>query len=210
VEPLPRRRRVGSWIRAAAPHLVPPPPYAPEYDHPLIVLCPGARFGPAKRWPLDRFAGLATHLVLDLGAEVAVAGTKGDIWAERTIAAHAGSRIRCLVGKTTLTELMGLLGQADVVVSNDSGAMHLAAALGTPVVALFGSSNPAWTGPLGEHHKVLHHPPPGSPCYRPTCRYDHYRCLEATTTNEVVDSTAGVLSRSTESGAAAQATSLDA
>jgi heptosyltransferase-2 len=192
------------------PQIKTSPPLLSGCRRPLVVLCPGARFGPAKRWPVPRFAELAGRLTRELGVEVAVAGTKGDVWAERSIAAHAGPRVRRLVGRTTLPEVMGLLGQADVVVSNDSGAMHLAAALGTPVVALFGSSNPEWTGPLGEGHTVLYHPPPCSPCYRPTCRYDHYQCLEAVTVGEVVNVVAGVLSRPTKCAAAIRETSSDA
>jgi heptosyltransferase-2 len=175
------------------PRLRAPSPLLSDCRRPLVVLCPGARFGPAKRWPVPRFAELAARLVYDLNTEVAVAGAKDDVWAERAIAAHAGPGVRRLVGKTTLAEVVGLLGQANVVVSNDSGAMHLAAALGTRVVALFGSSNPDWTGPLGEGHRVLYHPRPCSPCYRPTCRYDHYRCLEDVVVSEAVDAVTTLL-----------------
>jgi heptosyltransferase-2 len=168
------------------PRIETPTPYLAAPHRPLIVLCPGARYGPAKRWPVTRFAHLASLLVRDLGAEVAVAGTPNDVWAERSIAARVPDGIIPLVGKTDLPQLMGLLAQADAVVSNDSGAMHLAAALGTPVVGLFGSSTPTWTGPLGEHHVTLYHPPPCSPCYEPVCRFEHYACLQTLAVPEVL------------------------
>jgi heptosyltransferase II len=129
------------------------------------VLCPGAEYGPAKRWPY--FAELAARL--DLPA--ILLGSPNDA------AAAAGIAGTNLVGKTTLDEAIDLIADAALVVSNDSGLMHVAAALGRPLVALFGSSSPEQTPPQSGRSRVVWLKPECSPCYQRECPLGHFRCM---------------------------------
>jgi len=129
------------------------------------VLCPGAEYGPAKRWPY--FGELAAKLE----APVVLLGARGDVESSRGIAGIN------LVGETTLDEAVALLAGARFAVSNDSGLMHVAAALGTPQVALFGSSSPERTPPLSARARVLWLHPECSPCFARECPLGHFRCL---------------------------------
>ncbi|UCE01967.1 MAG: lipopolysaccharide heptosyltransferase II [Candidatus Latescibacterota bacterium] len=143
-------------------------------DRPLVV-APGARFGPAKRYPSDRFAEAARRLAQRLDTGVVLVGSSED--ARETAAVQAGLRDAIdLAGRTDLGALLGLLALARGVLSNDSGVMHLAAALGTPVVGIFGSSNPRWTHPLGRRAGFVSNPVPCAPCYRRTCPID-FECM---------------------------------
>ena len=127
------------------------------------VLCPGAEYGPAKRWPY--FADLASRLALP----AVLLGSSNDA------SAAAGIQGTNLVGETTLDEAMDVIAGAEVVVSNDSGLMHVAAALGRPLVALFGSSSPEMTPP--QAGKVLWLRVECSPCYQRECPLGHFRCM---------------------------------
>ena len=129
------------------------------------VLCPGAEYGPAKRWPY--FAQLAQRLAMP----VVLLGSANDV------AAAAGVGGTNLVGKTTLDEAIDLIAGAKLVVSNDSGLMHIAAALGRPLVALFGSSSPQMTPPQAGRAHVLWLKPECSPCYQRECPLGHFRCM---------------------------------
>ena len=129
------------------------------------VLCPGAEYGPAKRWPY--FAELAARLTLP----VVLLGSASDA------AAAAGVGGKNLVGKTTLDEAIDLIAGAELVVSNDSGLMHVAAALGRPLIALFGSSSPEKTPPQSARARVLWLKPECSPCFQRECPLGHFRCL---------------------------------
>ncbi len=135
---------------------------------PYVALCPGAEFGPAKRWPY--FAELAARLGGALG-EVVVLGSASDAAAARGIPG------RDLTGRTTLEEAIDLIAGARAVVSNDSGLMHVAAATGTPQVALFGSSSPEHTPPMSPRARVLWLRPECSPCFRRECPLGHFRCM---------------------------------
>ncbi len=146
----------------------------PEHDGPRVVLQPGATYGPAKRWRADRFAELARRLDAE-GAVLAAVGGPGDAAAVRAVCDAAPVQDRS--GRTTVGVLAAFLEAADVVVTNDTGPMHLAAAVGTPAVALFGSTSPVWTSPRGAGHRVVRHPVPCSPCFRRDCRIG-YLCLE--------------------------------
>jgi len=129
------------------------------------VLCPGAEYGPAKRWPY--FAELAGRI----GIPVVLLGSAKDA------AAGAGIGGTNLVGKTTLDEAIELIAGAEVVVSNDSGLMHVAAALGRPLVALFGSSSPEKTPPAPGRSQVLWLKVECSPCYERECPLGHFKCM---------------------------------
>ncbi len=141
-----------------------------------LVVAPGARYGPAKQYPPERFAAAVQGIQARMGPRpVVVVGEAGD-----RIAADAVRRAlpECtdLVGRTDLAALIGILASAEGVLANDSGTMHLAAALGARVVGVFGSTNPEWTRPIGPRASIVHEPVWCSPCYAPTCAQD-FACM---------------------------------
>lgn len=158
---------------------------------PLVVMLPGARW-PKKRWPADRFAAVAGALADRAGAHVVVAGDDADRQAGAAIAGAAPG-VTDLTGSTDLVELAALLAQAALVVTVDTGPMHLAAALGRPVVAVFGPTNPVRTGPYGAGHVVLTAGLDCQPCYRRRCR--DVRCLAAVPAETVTEAALDVLGR---------------
>ena len=142
----------------------------------LAVLCPGAEYGPAKRWPTEHFAALARQLNQS-GYTVWIIGSAKDQEIGATIELLSEGLAVNLCGRTQLAEAIDLMSGADIVVSNDSGLMHVAAALNRPLIALFGSSSPIFTPPLSKQVTVLRHPVPCSPCFARICRYGHLDCL---------------------------------
>ncbi len=134
-----------------------------------VAVQPGATYGPAKRWPASRFAALARTLS-GRDCTVAVLGGPGDRESTEAVCAEAGSSVRDLSGRTTVETLAAVLREASILVTNDTGPMHLAAAVGTPVLAMFGSTDPDWTGPRGDGHRVMRVPVECSPCFRRDCR----------------------------------------
>ncbi|VVM05317.1 lipopolysaccharide heptosyltransferase II [Methylacidimicrobium tartarophylax] len=138
---------------------------------PVIAFCPGAEYGPAKRWPAESYMILARRLHAATGYPVRLYGAAGDREICRQIAS-AVPGVESLAGQTSLEEFLSALAHARLVVCNDSGAMHVAALLGVPVVALFGSTDPVRTGPLGTTTRVLSHPVPCGPCFLRTCPRD--------------------------------------
>jgi heptosyltransferase-2 len=145
-------------------------------EGPYAVLCPGAEYGPAKRWPY--FAELSRRLALP---SVVLGSAK-----ERELGAQV--RGRNLAGETTLDEAIELLAGAALVVSNDSGLMHVAAALQRPQVALYGSSSPKHTPPLSPRARVLWLGLECSPCYARECPLGHLRCLRELSVDQVLES----------------------
>ncbi len=149
----------------------------PGSHRPAACLCPGAEYGPAKRWPVRHFAALADALV-ERGLDVWLLGSPKDASVAAQIVAAARHPLVNLVGRTSLEDAVDLLADARVAVSNDSGLMHVAAAVGTPVVALFGSSSPDYTPPLSASARIVRHPVPCSPCFERECPLKHFACLE--------------------------------
>ncbi|WP_114639173.1 lipopolysaccharide heptosyltransferase II [Polynucleobacter necessarius] len=146
----------------------------------LLVLCPGAEYGPTKRWPAEKFAQLAQALVDENSKmHIILLGSQSDhaIAQEISQRAKRPSDIHNWCGQTTLDEAIALIGSAKGVVSNDSGLMHVAAALQTPQVAIFGSSDPAHTPPLSSKAKVIWLNLPCSPCHKKECPLGHLKCL---------------------------------
>jgi heptosyltransferase-2 len=153
---------------------------------PLVVLQPGAAYGPAKRWPAERFAALARILQDRRGVEIAVTGTAEDSEAAGIIQAALERTAADLTGKTSLREMLAVAAAAAVFVTNDSGPMHLANALRVPVVALFGPTDPAVTAPFHEPRTILKKDVVCWPCLYRQCPYDH-RCLVRITAEEAAD-----------------------
>jgi heptosyltransferase-2 len=152
---------------------------------PLIAIAPAAAYGPAKEWPLVRYAALIDMLYERAGAECVLVGAPS----ERQLCAQVAATTRCdaivAAGQTNIGELIALLSLCDGFAGNDSGAMHLAAAIGIPTVGIFGSTNPARTGPSGERACVIYHPIECSPCLERICRFGHYNCLREIAPAEV-------------------------
>ncbi len=148
-----------------------------DASEPLIALMPGAEYGAAKRWPAARFAELARWLA-GAGTNVILLGSTKERALGDEIAAAAGQpRVRNLCGRTSLADVIDLAAAADAAVSNDSGLLHVAAASGTPVVALYGSSSPEFTPPLTESAAVVYLGIECSPCFERECPLGHLRCL---------------------------------
>jgi len=144
---------------------------------PVAVFCPGAEYGTAKRWPTRHFAELAKHLA-SRGTAVWLMGSKGDSPTGEQIASESGGAALNLCGKTDLASAIDLMSVADLVVSNDSGLMHVAAALARPLIALYGSTSPAHTPPLGHSaHIVGMEGLACRPCYQRECPLGHFRCM---------------------------------
>lgn len=150
-----------------------------------LGVCAGAEYGPAKRWPLERFA----DTILDVqdalpGIEVVLFGAPGEKTLGETLERMLEGQCENLVGKTSLKELTRELQRCHLVLTNDTGTMHLAAAFGVPVAAIFGSTEPAWTGPLGDNHLVLRRHVECSPCFLRECPMD-FRCMKELTVDTV-------------------------
>jgi lipopolysaccharide heptosyltransferase II len=150
--------------------------------HPLVVLHPGARNGLAKRWPSRHWAALADRLVRQVGAQVVLVGAAADAEISAPIMRQAHQRVHDFTGLTTLAELVALLARADVLVSGDSGPLHIACALGTPVVGLYGPTDPAISGPLAPDAIVLRREIWCGPCYNASetadCRFGNPVCMK--------------------------------
>jgi heptosyltransferase-2 len=178
---------------SAAPVLVPDAGNAAEAirtlglatHRPVAILCPGAEFGPAKRWPAEHFITLARRLI-DSGYAVWLIGSPNDRVAAEPIAA-AIPEVRNVCGRTDLGTAIDLLATASVVVSNDSGLMHAAAAVGRPLVALFGSSSPDYTPPLSPLARVAKIDIVCSPCFQRECPLGHFKCMRELSPNLVYD-----------------------
>lgn len=146
-------------------------------DRPVLGLCPGAEFGPSKRWPSEYYAAVAREK-LDQGWQVWIFGSAKDAVVAEEIQALTNHRCVTLAGKTALTEAIDLLSVSTAVVSNDSGLMHMAAALNRPLVAVYGSSSPRFTPPLGEQVKIIRIELPCSPCFKRECPLGHHLCMK--------------------------------
>ena len=151
----------------------------------VAILCPGAEYGPAKRWPTEHFVTLAQRFI-DSGYAVWLLGSPNDRIAADPIAV-AIPEVRNICGRTDLGTAIDLLATASVVVSNDSGLMHAAAAVGRPLVALFGSSSPDYTPPLSPLARVAKIDIVCSPCFRRECPLGHFKCMRELSPNLVYD-----------------------
>jgi heptosyltransferase-2 len=149
----------------------------------VAVMAPRSAYGPAREWPSDRFASLARDLMA-AGRTVLVCGTAAERATCAEVARAAGPGAVSVAGETDLPTLTALVQRAGLAVCNDSGLAHLAGAVGTPTVTLYGSTSSAWTAALGPRVRIVQRPPVCSPCFRRTCRIG-YRCLTALSVAEV-------------------------
>lgn len=167
---------------------------APAGEGPLVGLFPGAEWGPSKRWPMKSFARLAVELRRRVPAlrAVVVAGPK-EVWLAVRVHEESG-KLHPVVGPDLdLAGLAAVISHLDVLVTNDSGPMHLAAALGVPTVALFGPTDPRRTAPAGDGHEVLYRDLWCSPCFRRHCPLLHHRCLKGIPVGQAADAAEGIL-----------------
>lgn len=143
---------------------------------PIAALCVGAEFGPAKRWPAEHFATLAKELTRG-GWQCWLVGSEKDKAIADAVLQTAPGVATNLCGATTLDEAVDLLAATDAIVANDSGLMHIAAALDKPLIALYGSSSPAFTPPLSSHAVIMKQDIACSPCFARECPLGHFRCM---------------------------------
>jgi heptosyltransferase-2 len=158
-----------------------------EPGSPVLALCPGAEYGPAKRWPEAYYAEVADHM-LDRGWQVWLFGSEKDRPVTASINRLTQGRCRDLSGSTSLGEAIDLMALATAVVSNDSGLMHVAAALQRPLVAIYGSSDPSHTPPMSDKAKILSLSLSCSPCFERECPLGHLRCLRDIAPARVIES----------------------
>lgn len=153
----------------------------------ILGICPGAEYGPAKRWPAAHFAEVARKK-LEEGWEVWLFGSEKDQAITREIMGLTGHRCLDLSGKTELIEAIDLLALCSAVLTNDSGLMHVAAATGVPIVAVYGSSDPKHTPPLTDKAKIMYLALDCSPCFKRDCPLGHTDCLNKISPDMVLKS----------------------
>ncbi|MDA8432353.1 MAG: lipopolysaccharide heptosyltransferase II [Nitrospiraceae bacterium] len=172
-------------------------------SRPVVAINPGATYGSSKRWLPERFAGTAMRVLVELGGSVLVLGgpSEKEIAAEivRLIGergeAGTDSRVRSVAGATSLRELAALISESDLLITNDSGPMHIGYAVGTPVVAVFGSTSPELTGPVGGGDVAIRKTLDCAPCFERECRRNDLRCMDLVTSDEVFEAARGRIGR---------------
>lgn len=152
-----------------------------EKNKPILALCPGAEFGEAKKWPTEYYAKVAEQKIMD-GWQVWIFGSKNDFPVGETIRNLLPKELQealyNLAGQTNLAQAIDLLACANAVITNDSGLMHVAAALDKPMVAVYGSTSPQFTPPLSDEVAIVRLGLSCSPCFKRTCPFGHYNCLK--------------------------------
>jgi lipopolysaccharide heptosyltransferase II len=173
---------IGADVTAA---LDPPArPDRPVSRLPLLGLSPGAEYGPTKRWLPENFAAVVHQVTTSCDCEWVIFGTEKEERIAEEILRDFDGQHRNLIGRTSLAQLIAELRACDLLLTNDTGTMHLAACVGTPTISIFGSTEPALTGPLGDGHRILRHHVPCSPCFLRNCPLD-LRCMKSITVDEV-------------------------
>jgi len=170
----------------------------------LVVIHPGAANGSAKRWPAESWARLAGRLKHDLGAIVVLSGTASDAAVVEDVARACSFRPLIMAGQTSIPQFGALIKRADLLLSSDSGPAHMAAALGTPQVTLFGPTDPAVYAPSGGKALILRRQLACSPCYNASasaeCRFGHVNCMREIDPDEVYNASVRQLQRRLQSG----------
>lgn len=159
---------------------------------PILILCPGAAYGPAKCWPAEYFAEIANYKKTKAW-QVVLLGSKSDERMGNKIQKLTKNACINLIGKTSLLEALNILSFATLVISNDSGLMHLTAALDRPLIALYGSSSPEFTPPLSKKAKIIYLKLSCSPCFERECPLVHFKCLKQLTPQIVLNAIADLI-----------------
>ena len=160
---------------------------------PLVALCPGSINSRAKRWPAERYAALADRLI-DSQRQVLLIGSTDELDVTREVTSRMENQPIVLTGKTSLDQITAVLSLVDLVVTNDTGPAHIAAALGRPTLVIFGPTNPLTTRPFAPVAEILRHPPDCAPCMLRDCPIDH-RCMTAISVDEVFERSHALLKR---------------
>jgi heptosyltransferase-2 len=155
-------------------------------DRPIVALMPGAEYGPAKQWPPASYAELASRL-RELGFAVWVLGSAKEAGLGEFIRHASGDIVQNLCGLTQLVDTVDLLSVCHAAVTNDSGLMHVAAAVGIPLVPIYGSSTPDYTPPLSDRARVLYLHLACSPCFERSCPLGHTNCLRQIAVERVLE-----------------------
>jgi heptosyltransferase-2 len=151
---------------------------------PLIALCPGSTNSRAKRWPSERYAALADRFVDEMGARVVLIGSPEEVEVSRAISEQMRRQPVMLTGRTNLSEAVAVLSISDLLITNDTGPAHIAAALLRPTLVIFGPTDPTTTRPFSQSAQIIRRPPECAPCMLRDCPIDH-RCMTAITHDEV-------------------------
>lgn len=159
----------------------------------IVGLNPSATFGPAKQWFPDRYAALGERLRRESGATIVIFGGPSDRELGRTITRMMTGPVIDFSGRTSLGEAMALIDRCDAFVTNDSGLMHVAAALNTPLVAIFGPTNFTTTSPYSDTSRIVRVPIECSPCLQPECPLGHHNCMKQVSVDMVFDALEGLL-----------------
>lgn len=179
-----------SGIKAQESEFTPlPKPGNSTLNEPFLMICPGAEYGAAKRWHVERYAAVAAELHSQYKLRIVILGSATDIPVAGTLTGlleKSGIVATNLSGQTTLAEFLNLIAHASLVLCNDSGSMHVAAAFGTKAVSIFGSTEPKLTGPISNSVTVIRHHVPCSPCFLRECPID-FRCMNAITVSAVLE-----------------------
>ncbi len=166
--------------------------FIPGPEKPIVGIAPGATYGPAKRWFPERFAEVADKISANYGCRIVLLGGKDDWKVAQQVCAKSSTDLINLAGKTTLREAIYLISQCVLFISNDSGLMHIAGALNVPTVAIFGSTNPLTTSPVGEKIKIVREEVSCSPCLKETCPTD-FRCMDLVKVDDVLSAARDIL-----------------
>jgi lipopolysaccharide heptosyltransferase II len=171
----------------------------------LIALCPGSINSRAKRWPAERYAELGDRLIEELQAEVILIGSAAEVDVSDAVSRQMRKQPVVLTGQTDLAQLVAILSQVDLLVTNDTGPAHIASALGRPTLVIFGPTNPLTTRPFSPYGQVLRQPPDCAPCMLRDCPIDH-RCMTAITPADVFERARMVLETANRRSENSQAT----
>ncbi|MBU8923177.1 MAG: lipopolysaccharide heptosyltransferase II [Bacteroidales bacterium] len=163
-----------------------------------FIIAPGAKYGSAKMWPGERYSSLIDKINRETGWLPVLSGSVSEKDVSSEIV--SGAQVKCLdlTGKSSITEMMNIMDDAELVAGNDSGAVHVAGALGVPVVTMFGSTSPRWTAPRGANVRVLSSRTQCSPCFKKECPLGTMECFDEITVEKVMDEVRSVISMGVE------------
>lgn len=182
------------WIRLALEERLQGRKRLSGLKRPVLAINPGATYGSAKRWFPERFGLIADIFMESTGGSVVLLGSQDEVEIAKEIRRNIkGDDVLILTGKTNLRDLISIISESDVLLSNDSGPMHIGYAVGTPVVAIFGSTDPSLTGPVGYRDIVIRKEVPCSPCFRRRC--EEMACMDAIKVDDVASATLSVAPR---------------